>query len=77
MRVGARIAVLLALATLAGCNGPPPSAEQRHATDLNPSGRPYVGPPGIRSSFPPGDVNTFDPLTCHLEGQGEVCGRGS
>ena len=68
---------LWALVLLAGCSGPPPSAEQRSATDLNPSGRPYVGPPGIRSSFPPADTNTFDPLLCHPEGQGTVCNRGS
>ena len=70
-----RCAALLALAALAGCSGPPPSAEQRNATNLNPSGRPYPGPPGIRSSFPPADINTNDPLVCHPEGPGTVCSR--
>ena len=77
MRVprGSQLAALLALAVLAGCSGPPPSAEQRSATNLNPSGRPYPGPPGIRSSFPPADINTTDPLVCHPEGPGTVCSR--
>ncbi len=66
---------MLALVLLAGCSGAPPTAEQRNATDLNPSGRPYAGPQGIRSSFPPGDTNTFDPLYCHTEGEGAVCSR--
>ena len=67
--------IMLVALLLAGCSGPPPSAEQRRATNLNPSGRPYDGPPGIRSSFPPGDTNTFDPLYCHPEGPGSVCRR--
>lgn len=70
-------AALLAAAALAGCDGTPPTAEQHAATDLNPSGRPYVGPPGIRSSFPPSDVNTFNPVVCHLQGEGSVCARAA
>ena len=79
MRAGRapRLAAAFGLALLAGCNGPPPSAEQRNATNLNPSGRPYPGPPGIRSSFPPADINTSDPLVCHPEGPGAVCSRSS
>jgi hypothetical protein len=65
---------LLAL-TLTACTGTP-SPDQRRAAqdDLNPSGRPYNGPPGIRASFPPGD-SSFTPLRCHIEGPGEVCDR--
>ncbi len=71
-----RPVMLFAVLLLAGCAGaPPPSAEQRNATDLNPSGKQYDGPPGIRSSFPPGDPNISNPLVCHLEGQGSVCSR--
>jgi hypothetical protein len=62
---------------LGACSGNPPSAHQRAAArnDLNPSGRPYDGPPGVPVSNPPGD-NNFDRLTCHPEGPGMVCGRG-
>jgi len=64
------------LPLLAACTGAPPTAEQRAAArdDLNPSGRPYVGPPGILSSAPPSDPS-FSPLRCHYEGPGEVCNR--
>lgn len=60
---------------LAGCAGPKPDATQRAATDLNPSGRPYAGPPGIRIPNPQADLNVADPLRCHPEGAGEVCSR--
>ena len=61
---------------LSACSGAPPGADQRRATgdDLNPSGRPYVGPPGTLASFPPADTN-FDPLFCRQEGPGTVCSR--
>ena len=64
------------LPTLAACSGTPPSAEQRAAAqdELNPSGRPYQGPPGTLSSMPPADSN-FTPLFCHQEQQGAVCTR--
>ena len=60
---------------LAACSGTP-SAEQRAAAnnDLNPSGRPYVGPPGTLASTPPADTN-LTPLYCHPEGLGAVCAR--
>lgn len=70
-----RAIMFSAVLLLAGCAGAPPTAEQRNATNLNPSGRPYDGPPGIRSSFPPADINTSDPLVCHPEGPGTVCKR--
>ncbi len=73
-----RLMPLILLSVLAACTGKPPSAAQRAAAqdDLNPSGRPYVGPPGIISSAPPAD-SSFSPLRCHPEGPGEVCKRDS
>ncbi len=73
-----RLMSLIVVSLLAACSGTPPSAAQRAAAqdELNPSGRPYVGPPGILSSGPPGDLS-FSPLRCHLEGPGEVCNRDS
>ncbi len=71
--------LLLALLGLAQCAGAPrPSAEQRAAAadDLNPSGRPYDGPPGLRSSSPPAD-SSFTPLYCHPEPPGQVCTRNA
>jgi len=65
---------VLVSSLLAGCSGQPPSAEQRNATDLNPSGRPYVGPRGVMSSMPPADTNP-DRLFCHPEGPGTTCSR--
>ncbi len=61
---------------LSACSGRPPSAEQHAAAqdELNPSGRPYRGPPGTLSSMPPADSN-FTPLFCHQEQQGTVCTR--
>lgn len=59
---------------LASCSGPPPTADQRAATDLNPSGRPYDGPPGVPVSNPPAD-NNLSRLRCHPEGPGTVCDR--
>ena len=63
---------------LAACSGVAPSADQRRAAadDLNPSGRPYVGPRGTLASAPPADTN-FTPLYCHQDGQGTVCSRNS
>ena len=74
MRVTAYLAIMAAFA-LAGCAGTP-SAEQRAAAhdDLNPSGRPYVGPPGVLSSTPPADDNLHR-LYCHPEGPGTSCAR--
>ncbi len=72
-----RVALAL-LALLAGCAAPPPGAAgvaENRGTNLDPSGRPYDGPPGIRSSFPPTDTNTFNPLVCHPEGPGTACSR--
>ncbi len=60
--------------SLAACNGVP-SPEQRAANDLNPSGRPYVGPSITRVTTPPGDINTFNPVSCHIQGQGTTCQR--
>ena len=66
----------IAILTLAACSAAPPSKEQRAAAvdDLNPSGRPYDGPRGLRSTFPPADSSST-PLKCHLEGPGQVCTR--
>ena len=74
MRVFATMAVATIFA-LAGCTGTP-SAEQRAAAhnDLNPSGRPYTGPPGVLSSTPPSDDNLHR-LYCHPEGPGTTCAR--
>ena len=70
--------ILLAASALllSACSGVPPSADQRRAAndDLNPSGRPYVGPPGTLSSTPPAD-NNATPLFCRQEGPGTVCSR--
>ncbi len=63
-----------ALLALAACNGVP-SPEQRAANDLNPSGRPLVGPSITRVTTPPGDINTFNPVNCRIEGQGTTCQR--
>ena len=74
------IALALAAAALLGaCSGPGPSANQRRsaADELNQSGHPYVGPAGIRASGPPADNNIQDPLVCHVEGPGTVCGRSN
>jgi hypothetical protein len=61
---------------LSACSGPPPGADQRRAAqdDLNPSGRPYDGPPGVVTSGPPAD-NSGARLHCHPEGPGTVCSR--
>ena len=59
---------------LASCSGSPPRADQGAATDLNPSGRPYIGPQGVPSSSPPVD-NNLSRLACHPEGPGTVCSR--
>ena len=64
----------VALLCLAACNGVP-SPEQRAANDLNPSGRPYDGPSVTRVTTPPGDIDTFNPETCHIQGQGYTCRR--
>jgi hypothetical protein len=65
---------LLALA-LTACTGAPSAEQRRSAQDeLNQSGRPYNGPPGITASFPPADPSAT-PLRCHIEGPGEVCDR--
>ncbi len=78
MRACALIVALSSIALASCAGGPPPSPEQRAAAvdDLNPSGRPYVGPTPLRSSFPPAD-NSFAPLDCHIEGPGAVCSRGT
>ncbi len=80
-RAGGRRCVVAGLAlaiaaTLGACSGEPPTAEQRAAAqdELNPSGRPYDGPPGTLSSMPPADSN-LTPLFCHQEQQGAVCTR--
>lgn len=67
-----RLALLLPL--LAACSGTPPTPEQRAATDLNPSGRPYTGPT-LRASFPPADPDVSNPILCHPEGPGLECAR--
>ena len=68
--------VPMLVSALGACSGRPPSADQRAAAqdELNPSGRPYRGPPGTLSSMPPADTN-FTPLFCHQEQQGTVCTR--
>ena len=62
------------LLALTACAGRPPSADQRRATDLNPSGRPYDGPRTMALT-PPVDTN-YNRLYCHPEGPGSVCSRG-
>jgi hypothetical protein len=61
--------------SLTACTGTPSQEQRRSAQDdLNQSGRPYNGPPGIVSSAPPADSSST-PLRCHPEGPGEVCDR--
>ena len=67
--------VVVACAALAACSGAPPSAEQRAATDLNPSGRPVQAPSLYQPQRPPNSANAFNPLYCHSEGPGTVCER--
>ena len=74
-----RVPVILPLVVmlgLAACSGPPPGPDQRRAAqdELNPSGRPYDGPPGVVASAPPAD-NGDPRLSCHPEGAGSVCSR--
>ena len=78
MRSHALIITLCSVALAACAGGQPPSPEQRAAAadDLNPSGRPYVGPAPLRSSFPPADTS-FTPLDCRIEGPGTVCARST
>ncbi|WP_428374464.1 hypothetical protein [Lichenicoccus sp.] len=79
MRVVFIVLTVTAVASLGACAGPGPTADQRRAAadELNQSGHPYVGPAGIRASGPPADNNIQDPLICHLEGPGTVCGRAN
>ena len=71
-RTGIWLATALLLAACSGKPGPRPSAGVD--TDLDPSGRPYVGPPGTLASTPPADTNV-DRLYCRQEGPGRVCSR--
>ncbi len=64
-----------AASMLAACSGPPPSAEQRAATDLNPSGRPVQAPSQYQPQLPPNSANAFSPLYCQNQGPGTVCAR--
>ena len=66
-------AVLLPL--LACCSGAPPGARAAPGvdTDLQPNGRPYVGPATVTSA-PPAD-NSDSRLYCHPEGVGSACSR--
>ena len=70
-------AALIPTFLLAACSGEPPSAEQRAATNLNPSGRPVQAPELYQPQRPPNGTNAFNPLYCHLEGPGVVCTRRS
>ncbi len=69
----AALAVLLPL--LASCSGALPGAKAAPGvdTDLQPNGKPYVGPATVTSS-PPAD-NTDARLYCHPEGVGSACSR--
>ena len=71
-----RTVLTIALVLAQGACSAPPGADQRRAAanDLNPSGRPYVGPPGVLSSAPPADTS-FNRLYCRQEYQGAVCSR--
>ena len=76
-----RVALPLLLAMLAGCQASPgpgprvPAATRLSTTnELMPSGKPYDGPPGPVSSFPPAD-NNGQRLRCHPEGIGTRCDR--
>jgi hypothetical protein len=69
---------ILALSLLAGCAANPPalSSAQLHArtADVAPLA---VHPPGVVSSFPPGDPSAA-PLRCHGGGENTVvCDRDS
>ena len=69
------VLLVVSLFWLSGCSGLPPDAQQRAATDLNPSGRPYNGPQIYQPQSPPNSTNAFDPLYCHPEQSGTVCTR--
>ena len=64
-----------ALLLLASCSGAPPGARAAPGvdTDLQPNGKPYVGPATL-SSAPPADNNDAR-LYCHPEGSGSACTR--
>ncbi len=63
------------LPLLASCSGAPPGARAAPGvdTDLQPNGKPYVGPATVTSA-PPAD-NTDARLYCHPEGVGSACSR--
>lgn len=65
--------VLLPL--LGSCSGAPPGAKATPGvdTDLQPNGKPYVGPATVTSA-PPAD-NSDARLYCHPEGVGSACTR--
>ena len=60
---------------LGSCSGAPPGAKAAPGvdTDLQPNGKPYVGPATVTSA-PPAD-NTDARLYCHPEGIGSACTR--
>ena len=69
-------ALCVALLPLLGsCSGAPPGAKAASGvdTDLQPNGKPYVGPATVTSG-PPAD-NTDARLYCHPEGIGSACTR--
>jgi hypothetical protein len=68
-----RLIQAAAVMLLAGCSLPPPSAGQRRAAANDvPENHPH--PPGVISSFPPGDLSSAR-LRCYPNGQDTVCYR--
>ena len=76
MRSSSVAVLCVALLPLLGsCSGAPPGAKAAPGvdTDLQPNGKPYVGPATVTSA-PPAD-NTDARLYCHPEGVGSACSR--
>ncbi len=75
MRPWFLVAAGIALLPLSSCGGAPPGARPAPGvdTDLQPNGKPYVGPATVTSQ-PPAD-NTDARLYCHPEGVGSACSR--
>jgi len=67
------IPICAALALLAGCGLPPPSAEQRRQAQYDvPQNGPH--PQGFIASAPPSDFSA-NPLRCRPNGEDTVCTR--
>ncbi len=75
MRPSFVVACVVLLPLLGSCSGAPPGAKAAPGvdTDLQPNGKPYVGPATVTSA-PPADNNDAR-LYCHPEGVGSACSR--